>query len=135
MEKPETANSQELIINIQGPVIQGENHSVTYESYNLSVVKDYNLYYLLVRHGGGQEKIRLSTAIKTMLGALQKMTDVEAFSVLFSIYDAHKRSARESADKTARHWLKAATENRIKRRKVRNQNRIKVWIMDEVQHA
>ena len=128
MKAPELDGSELLVYNVPGPVIRGQNHDVTYESYNLSLVSHYSTYLLLVRHGGGQERIELGTTGRYLKDILPKLPEVEAFSVLFTIYKAYSKGKMVAASETESKYRLAFAEGRLKKRKIRGQDRCKIWI-------
>jgi hypothetical protein len=98
-------------------------------SHHYRVVKHYSSIFLYVQHGGGKEEFRLSTtpAFMAMLAAL----DTNArYWMLSLIYHAHSDGERKGSGETQDRWSRAAAEKRIKTRKYRNSNDVKVWIED-----
>ena len=91
-------------------------------SHHFRVVRDIGLD-LLVRHGGGEERVRLSGPIEAGLQAL----DSDArYWLLCAIYHAHHDGERDATDRERDKWQRAAAEKRIKTRKC--QKYVKVWI-------
>jgi len=83
-------------------------------------------YYLLVRHGGGDERIPL---FKPEVDAMKGLDSTSCYWIMGAIYHANaegKRNARQAADLQ---WRTAAAEKRIKTRKLRGAEGIKVWIV------
>ena len=77
--------------------------------------------------GGGEERFRVSST-KTLLDTLATLDSNGRYWVLNAIYHAHNDGERIARDKTNSQWLQAAADKRIKTRKRRNQNSVKVWI-------
>jgi hypothetical protein len=95
--------------------------------------------YLLVRHGGGDERIKLCCSFDCMVGRarrantnhLQSLDSNGRYWLFHTIYSAHRdaeRAARERANAT---WQQAAAQKRIKTRKMRGSSSVKVWIEPE----
>lgn len=87
---------------------------------------------LLVRHGGGEESIRLSNG-KAVLRALSILDSDGRYWLLNALYHAQsdaRHAGRESIDNL---WRTAAAEGRIKTRKQRGQNAVKVSIEQRTQ--
>ena len=82
---------------------------------------------LLVKHGGGEERFRVSST-KTLLDTLAALDSNARYWVLNAIYHAHSDGKRDAQDKTNNRWMQAAADKRIKTRKRRGQNSVKVWI-------
>ena len=83
---------------------------------------------VLVRHGGGEERFRLSNwpAVLTVLG---RISSRERYWLLNALYHAHNDGARAAGQAEAARWRQAAAEKRIKTRKQRNTSGVKVWIV------
>ena len=83
-------------------------------------------YYLLVRHGGGDERIPL---FKPEVDAIKGLHSTSCYWIMGAIYHANaegKRNARQAADLQ---WRRAAAEKRIKTRKLRGAEGVKVWVV------
>lgn len=88
------------------------------------VKEDGGAFCLLVRHGGGDERVRLG-----------RSPGMEAFNVLDSngrywlmqmIYCTQSDAADKAREREHGKWVKAAAEKRIKTRKCKSS--VKVWI-------
>jgi hypothetical protein len=75
---------------------------------------------LLVRHGGGDEEIRLSNA-QGVLAALALLESNGRYWLLNAIYHAYADGKREGQAGESARWRLAAAERRIKVRKIRGQ--------------
>lgn len=128
MKQPTLGEHETLIYNAPGPIIKGTNHDVTYQSFNLSLVQYYSTYLLLIRHGSGQERIELGTTSRFLKDILPKLSEVEAFSVLFTVYKAYRKGKDVAASETATQYREAFASGRLKKRKIRGQDRCKIWI-------
>jgi hypothetical protein len=80
---------------------------------------------LLVRHGCGDERVRVSRTVEKVLLEADSNT---CYWLLSAIYHAYSDGAHAARSATARTWQKAAAEKRIKTRKQRGSDRVKVWI-------
>lgn len=97
-------------------------------SYHFRVVKHAGcILYLLASHGGGEERIRLypHKGLPDMFGALDSNA---RYWILATIHAAYSNARQTGREETAATWRKAAAEGRIKTRKQRGQNSVKVWI-------
>jgi hypothetical protein len=82
---------------------------------------------LLVRHGGGDERIRLYPH-RDLPKFLEAMDSTTRYWMLATIHSAH-RDGEELGRKTEHFkWYMAAAEKRIKTRKMPSTNSVKVWI-------
>lgn len=84
---------------------------------------------ILVRHGGGDERISLSSVGRLMLPMLAKLDSNERYWLLHTIYSAHEDAIARTREKQNLFWMTAAAEKKIKTRKVHGG--VKVWIEDK----
>ena len=96
-------------------------------SHHYRVVKDYGALYLLVRHGGGDDRINLHL-YKDQPEVLAQLTSNGRYWLLNATYHAYRDGKSEGHERTEATWRRAAAEKRIKTRKVRGGNAVKVWI-------
>lgn len=82
---------------------------------------------LLVRHGGGQEEIRLSNG-RAVLRALYMLDSNGRYWLLNALFHAQSDARRAGRDAAVTEWRTAAAEKRIKTRKQRVGDSVKVWI-------
>lgn len=80
---------------------------------------------LYVRHGGGDEHIRLSGPLTDALAVLDS---TPRYWILNAIYHAHADAARNARESEAQRWRTAAAEKRIKVRKQRGNDHVRVSI-------
>lgn len=95
--------------------------------HHYRVVRRFCSVYLLVRNGGGDARIRL-TDTPSLLATLAALDSTARYWVLNTIYRAHSDGARQAADQCNTTWQRAAAEKRIKTRKQRGGDSVKVWI-------
>ncbi len=82
---------------------------------------------LLVRHGGGNERIRLSGA-KMFVVVLASLDSTNRYWVLNTLYHAQSDAAREARGREAERWRTAAAQKRIKVRRQRGTGSVRVSI-------
>lgn len=80
---------------------------------------------LLVRHGGGDERFRVSLPCGF---SFESMDSNARYWILNAIYHASHDGRRVGAEKESSRWRKAVAEKRVKTRKVRGENSVKVTI-------
>lgn len=100
-------------------------------SHHYRLVAYGSCWSLLVRHGGGDERIRLSRTewLKQAIAA----SDSNARYWLFhTIYSAYRNGVETGGEVIAAKWRKAAAEKRIKTRRVRGTDSVKVWIETKI---
>jgi len=97
-------------------------------SFHYRVVKNnVNSPFLLVRHGGGDERIRLSLYYG-QVDVLANLCSNDRYWILNAIYHAASDAKHKGRDAANELWEKAAVEKRIRTRKMRGCDRVKVWI-------
>lgn len=95
--------------------------------HHYRVVKSYSSIYLLAQHGGGRESIRLSTT-KHFLDMLEKLDTHSRYWLLHTVAYAHRAGRDSGMEQIEGKWRRAAAEKRIKTRKLRGGDGVKVWI-------
>lgn len=85
---------------------------------------------LLVKHGGGEERIRISNS-KSVIGALQAASSIglaehNAYWIAHAIYQAYSSGRVYGADRERGTWSQAAVEKRIKVRRRKNSVRVEI---------
>jgi hypothetical protein len=118
---PELKPGDQLLRDEPGRCGGSDSHSHHYRLVKVPIFGPI----LLVRHGGGQERIKLSGPI---LDTLLSLDSTALYWTLGAIYHAYSDGANQARSVTASTWRKAAAEKRIKTRKVRGSDSVKVWI-------
>jgi hypothetical protein len=84
--------------------------------------------YLLVRHGGGDERIAMGITLRLALGALTAADTNDRYWFLHSLYSVHRNATREASGASEARWRQAAADKRIRTRKLPARGVVKVWI-------
>lgn len=116
----------------------GENDTLIYDepgrcggldchSHHYRMIKHYSSYFLTVQHGGGKESLALSET-KTFLETLTSIDSNARYWIFHAIYHAASQAERAAGEATSAKWRRAAAEKRIKTRKQRGGNSVRVWI-------
>ena len=87
-------------------------------------------HYLYVTHGAGEEKISLIYVRELVIKNILNMDSYTRFLTLFAFYDIAKSEFQKGFSKAEVTYQRAAAEGRLKTRKVRGENRVKVWVED-----
>lgn len=95
-------------------------------SHHYRVVQNCGLS-LLVRHGGGDERIRLSL-YKQQPEILLNLSSSDRYWILNAIYHAYSDGKKRGSDYATEEWQTAAIEKRIKTRKAKGYNSARAWI-------
>jgi len=83
---------------------------------------------LLVRHGGGDERIPYISNGKAFTAALETLDSDGRYWVLNAMYHAQSKAKREGVEAEGNRWRNAAAEKRIKTRKIPSQGIVRVWM-------
>ena len=92
--------------------------------HHYRVVKSHGSLWLLVRHGGGDERLRLSGPV---INGLEILAGARYWT-LNAIYHAYADGRRAGKQAECDTWRKAAAERRIEVRKIRGCAAVKVSI-------
>ena len=98
-------------------------------SYHYRIVKNRGQICLIVRHGGGDERIKISL-YKQQPEVFDRVSSNDRYWILSGLYHAHSEAKRQGYAMATEQWQKAAADKKIKTRKVRGSNSVKVWIED-----
>jgi hypothetical protein len=123
---PELLEDQSLLYDEPGRCGGLDSHSHHYR-----LVRWYSSLYLLVRHGGGDESFRLCTTT-TLLDTLTALDSNARYWVLNALYHAHSDGKKAGIDKAENYWRAAAADGRIKTRKLRGQNAVRVSVVPKI---
>ena len=125
---PKISSGDVLLIEQYGRSINNIDHRshcfrvVTDKISQLSVA-------LLVRHGGGDERIFLGYSIaKTAIEGLLLLPEDSQYLALSLMYEIHKTAKAQASAMTAHEYKKAFADGKLKKRKLPKQNLVKVWI-------
>lgn len=100
--------------------------------HHYRIVTNFSSLFLLVRHGGGDERVRLS-GTPTFRDTLAALDSTARYWMLHVIFHAHSDGTHKGHNTEAQRWRIAAAEKRIKTRKARTTNTVKVWIEPSAQ--
>jgi len=127
---PELKDGDELLYCEHGRVIQKafDNYAVDYRSHWFRVVKQYGSCYLLVRHGAGDERMKLSWSIGECTGILGALLSDNRYKLMHTLYRMNVEGRDEGANQAATSYQDAFVEGRLKKRKMPARGYTKVWI-------
>lgn len=109
------------------PQVNGTG-STDCHSHHFRLVDAFGCTCLLVRHGGGDERINLGGKHRRIVELLEPMDSDRRYLMLHALYSVHREATTTAREAECNRWRQAAAEKRIKTQKVRNQNLVKVWI-------
>ena len=119
---PELSDTETLLYDEPGRCGGSDSHA-----YHFRVTADCSRVYLLVRHGGGDERMIFGWK-NTTLPALAALDSNGRYWLLCAAYHGMKYASNRACDTERAEWQKAAAEKRIRTRKQPNRGFIKVWI-------
>jgi len=93
--------------------------------HHYRLVKSYGSLMLLVRHGGGDERLHLSGPLESVFNRLDS---TDCYWALNAIYHSYSEGRRLGSEHSTATWRKAAAEKRIRTRKQRGGDSVRVWI-------
>ena len=82
-------------------------------SHHFRLVNHYGMRYLLVRHGGGDERIYIGGS-RPGLASFDKMDSDERYWMLQLIYETQRHNSDDARMNERGKWVRAAIEKRIK---------------------
>lgn len=96
-------------------------------AYHFRVVRRDGDVLLLVKHGAGEEAIRLG-GWRVGTRYLVEMDADDRYWLLQLLYNVQSEQKRDAIAVNDAKWRRAAAEKKIRTRKLRGQDRVKVWI-------
>ena len=102
------------------------------------VEEPYQTLILLVKHGGGQERIRLgyhSRYWKQVSQSMQAMDSDKRYLMLYALYDLYKDTKRREQARASAEIKLAFVEGRLKKRKIKGQNAYKVTVERKIERV
>jgi hypothetical protein len=97
-------------------------HKTDFRSHWFKVVKqEYGPACLLVKHGGGEERLRLDYKADKLIALWSVFTSDERYMMLHMLYECMKDASRDAAMTASHKYELAFLEGRLKRRKRNNQ--------------
>lgn len=99
-------------------------------SHHFRLVKmQYGGHALLVRHGGGDERVSLGYSANLMLvGPMEGLDSNARYWLLHGAYSLYRDTKQHVAEQVTARFKSAFVEGRLKKKKVRGRNVCKVWI-------
>lgn len=128
---PDVLEAETMVFDEPGrcrPLINGSG-AIDYHSHHFRVVgARFDHFALLVRHGGGDERIELHTTDR-IPDLLALLPDSDArYLLMHALYNAHSEAADAARSSEAHKWRAAAADKRIKTRRYPKRGTTKVWI-------
>ena len=100
-----------------------EKGKIDAHSHHFRVASKGCFYWLLVHHGGGDERIPIRDYA---ISAMMVSTSYGRYWMLYTIWAAHRDATGKARENERAVWMRAVVEKRIKTRKQRDG--VRVWI-------
>lgn len=102
---------------------------VDYRSHWYRLIKPaFGPWTLLVRHGGGDERVELGYDYNNFPAIFDPLTSNARYLLMNQLMLTHRAGENEGRDKTTYRYKKAFAEGRLKKRKLPKQEAFKIWI-------
>lgn len=101
-----------------------------FRSHSYKLVKNGNSLYLLVRHGGGDERHKISWR-PLYAETLAPLSSDYRYLAMDTLLDLIHEARKAAVGATSAHFRKAFAEGRLKKRKMPGRNACKIWIESE----
>ena len=125
VDPPDVGEHELLVFDEPGRCGGIDSHCHHYRVIRLS-----GSYDLLVRHGAGQERVRLSNS-RAVVTTLETLDTNARYWILNALYHASADGKRTGSAKQDGYWHKAAAQKRIKTRQLPKGRGVRVWIEPE----
>jgi hypothetical protein len=100
---------------------------IDYTSHRLAIAHKDSHYFLLIEHGMGRCVLSLPEALAIVPIDFMP-NEVAMYRYLYSIYDLAEDMRKQAGSETANQYVKAFVNGTLKKRKVRDSDKVKVWI-------
>jgi hypothetical protein len=121
---PDVAEGETILFSECGRVL----NNIDYRSHYFRLIKgEYGDVVLLVKHGGGQERIR-EHLLRKIVKTLELLDSDNRYMTLYAVFQAYREGKKHGEEVTAMKYREAFVSGRLKKRKVRNSSSVKVWI-------
>ena len=132
---PELEEGDTLILNAPGRILyrtadKKPGRGTDYRSHYFRLVLDkWQHAVVVVRHGGGVERLSLTNYLgKQYAEILSKLDPDSLYLMLHEFHNVKQEAKRQAEGLFKAEWATAAAEGRLKTRKARGSNRVNVWI-------
>lgn len=131
--QPTLREDDTLIFSEPGRILpDGGRNDIDYRSHWFCVVQyQFGGWDLLVKHGGGEERIRLTSYNRPLIETLRGLDSDSRYRLLHTFFDLYDAGKSQGTTETAQQYRRAFINGTLKKKKVRGQDRVKVWIATE----
>lgn len=110
------------------------SNGIDYRSHYFRIVAaQYGGCYLLVKHGGGQERIQLDYSVARARQFFEPLDSTQRYLLMHMLHSVHRKAQDEATKETATAYRAAFADGRLRKRKHRGTEGYKVWIEHRAQ--
>jgi len=136
---PDLAEGDTLLYSECGRIVKAGTYGhgrngIDYRSHYFRVVAGANGYgcWLLVKHGGGQERIKLDYSAQRACQFFEPLDSTQRYLLMHMLHSVHRESEKQAQDETARYYKAAFVRGTLKKRKQCGSDAVKVWIENRI---
>lgn len=108
-------------------------HGIDSHAFHFCIVRRGAWHFIIATHFNGSTEVNMKRW--SNVNSILAMSSDDRYWTLQAIYHAVTDSVRDATHKAVQEerqfWRQAAADNRIKKRKVRNTNRVDVWVLNQ----
>jgi hypothetical protein len=122
-----------LLFSEGGRVVRGNTYghdrdSIDYRSHYFRIVRNGGSAYLLVKHGGGEERLRLDYNAARAKQFFEPLDSTQRYLLMHAFYSVARNARNAEHQAQMEKYTKAFAEGRLKKRKKRGGSAVSVWI-------
>ena len=126
---PTLQDGDELLYCEPGRIVTRASGSGTdCRSHWFRIVKNGGMYSLLVQHGGGEQRVRLGYEYRNPRAIFDPLPSDARYWLMWILLEVHNAAQRAASAMAAQTYKQAFADGRLKKRKQRGQDAVKVWI-------
>lgn len=127
---PALPENETLIFDEPGRVLLHDGRNVCYRAFHYRLTAgQFGGLTLRVKHGGGEESQTLALSVPDiLLPLLRALASDGRFLLFHTLRQQRADGLKEAAARTAGAYRQAFVDGRLRKRKERGANRVKVWI-------
>jgi len=135
---PTIYEGDELLFSECGRVIKArtyghDGNGIDYRSHYFRIVKRSGRAFLLVKHGGGEERFEIDYNAKRAAQFFEPFDSNQRYLLMHMLFQIYKHAQRAASEETAAKYKQAFVNGRLKKRKMPRSDVVKVWIESQLQ--
>lgn len=130
---PTLAEGDELLFCEHGRIVYRDEERLPgrgtdCRSHWFRIVKNGGRFALLVKHGGGEQRVELGYNYRNQAAIFGSLPTDARYWLMWILLEVHNDAARAAVANTSETYKQAFADGRLKKRKNRGQASCKVWI-------